>query len=171
MPTYTTFPCTVTYRGFIDGDQSLADEAHKFLQEGYFYGPLGNTMLFALTNVFGLPIIVFSLAHHYLLIKMSPRVCKATILLYVTFNQCGAGHYDPIVFKNKALNLHTTKFTPDKSCTCGRGSKHSSTWEHCGVLKYKYTTSIHCPCHLSGRGCTPLCHCRNCVNPHGVKPR
>ena len=97
---------------------------------------------------------------------------QAAISLYVAFNQYGTGHYDAVVLKNKTLNVQTTKSpsTPDKRCRCGRGSKHSSTLEHCGVLKYKYTTSMRRPCRLSGHGCIPLCKCSNHANPHGVKP-
>ena len=72
-----------------------------------------------------------SSAHHYPVINISPRVCKAAIPLYAAFNQCGAGHYDAVVFKNKVLKLHATKSTPDMRCTCGRGS---SQQEHCGVF-------------------------------------
>lgn len=44
------------YKGFIDGvdgdgDKVVEEEAKKFLQVGYFHGPLGNTMVLALSNV------------------------------------------------------------------------------------------------------------------------
>ena len=163
---------TEEYKGFLDGDQSVDDEAQTFLQQGHFHGPLGNTMVLALSNVLGLPIIIFSSAHHYPVINISPRVCRAAIPLYVAFNQSGAGHYDAVELKKKVpLNVHTFKSTPDMKCTCGRSGKHCSTMQRCGVLKHKYTTSIRCPCHLAGHGCTPLCQCSNCANPHGVKPR
>ena len=129
-------------------------------------------MVLALSNVLGLPIIVFSSAHHYPIINISPRVCKAAIPLYLAFNQCGAGHYDAVVLKTEVLpskiKVLPSKSNSDTRCTCGKGS---STLQHCGVLKHKYTTSIRCPCHLSERGCIPLCKCSNCANPHGIKPK
>ena len=48
------------YQGFLDGDHTVSEEAAQFLQRGHFYGPLGNTMVLAISNALGLPIIVFS---------------------------------------------------------------------------------------------------------------
>ena len=56
---------TEEYQGFLDEHHTVSQEAQKFLQQGHFHGPLGNTMVLALSNALGLPIIVFSSAYHY----------------------------------------------------------------------------------------------------------
>ena len=100
------------YQSFLDGDYTVADEAPQFLQQGYFYGPLGNTMVLAISNALGLPIIVFSSANHYLVINIAPRVCRAPIPLYVAFNQSGAGHYDAVSIP--ATSMSSNKCAPVK---------------------------------------------------------
>ena len=142
------------YQGFLDEHQTVSGEAENFLQQGYFHGPLGNTMVLALSNALGLPIVIFSSALHYPIIHVSPRVCRAAIPLYVAFNQSGAGHYNAVLFKG-SLNVITSKSDPDTKCTCGKGGKGNSI-QHCTVIKHKYTTSLRCPCHRAGHGCTPL---------------
>ena len=52
------------YQGFIPSEYSVEAEAAKF-KETYFFGPLANTMIKAISNAFSLPIIVFSSALHY----------------------------------------------------------------------------------------------------------
>lgn len=160
------------YQNFLDGNYTVADEAPQFLQQGYFYGPLGNTMVLAISNALGLPIIVFSSAYHYPVINIIPRVCKASIPLYVAFNQSGAGHYDAVSIPATSMSLKkfTTTECPFK-CTCGKRKKQCSTTKHCSIIQFKYTTSIRCPCHLASRPCTSRCECSHCANPNGIKPK
>ena len=84
------------YQHFLDGEHTVTEEAPMFLQQGHFFGPLGNTMVLAISNALGLPIIIFSSASHYPIINIAPRVCRASLPLYVAFNQTGAGHYDAL---------------------------------------------------------------------------
>ena len=79
------------YQHFLDGEHMVREEAPMFLQQGHFFGPLGNTIVVAISNALGLPIIIFSSASHYPVINSAPRVCRASLLLYVAFNQTGAG--------------------------------------------------------------------------------
>ena len=84
------------YQNFLDGEHKVTEEAPMFLLPGHFFGPLGNTMVVAISNALGLPIIVFSSASHYPVINIAPQVCKVSIPLYIAFNQSGAGHYDAV---------------------------------------------------------------------------
>ena len=109
------------YQSFLDGNYTVADEAPQFLQQGYFYGPLGNTMVLAISNAAGLPIIVFSSANHYPVIIIAIRACKAPIPLYVAFNQSGAGRYDAVSIP--ATSMSSNKCAPTTNalrCICGK---------------------------------------------------
>lgn len=156
------------YQKFITDDHIVTEEAPKFLQEGYFFGPMGNTMVLAVSNALDIPVVIFSSADHYPVINITPRVCKVPVPLFVAFNQAGAGHYDAISFKGGQHAL--LKNTDGKQCNCGK-NRTFSTAERCTLLKFKYTTSIRCPCLLADRPCTSACKCINCANPKGVRPK
>ena len=164
------------YQHFLDEGHKVTEEATHFLQQGHFFGPLANTMVVAISNALGLPIIIFSSACHYPVINITPRVCKVSIPIYVAFNQSGAGHYDAVSFKDD-IPAHTVppsisqSTTKETRCNCGKSDKHYSTTKRCVVLQYKYTTSIRCPCLLNGHSCDSSCSCRNCDNPKGSKPK
>lgn len=79
------------------GDFDVREEAEHFKQQGYFFGPLTNTMVLATSNALGIQVIIFSSAHHYPVIHITPRSCKTSVPLYVAFNQANAGHYDAVV--------------------------------------------------------------------------
>ena len=170
------------YQNFLDGEHTVAEEAPHFLHQGHFFGPLGNTMVVAISNALGLPIIVFSSANHYPVVNIAPRVCRVSIPLYIAFNQAGAGHYDAVLFKTSQTPSMTqpstiempsmteqSKVEKSTRSTCGKHDKHS-TAQWCGIKHFKYTTSIRCPCLLAGHSCTSACTCHNCVNPKGIKP-
>ena len=170
---------TDEYQHYLDGEHMVTEEAPMFLQDGHFFGPLGNTMVVAISNALGLPIIIFSSASHYPVISIAPRVCRASLPLYVAFNQSGPGHYDAVSFKTHTPTPSHNSSPPQlpghetniSRCTCGKGNKHYSTAERCTIMQYKYTTSIRCPCLLAGEPCTPLCTCHNCANPKGIRPK
>ena len=46
------------YQHFLDGEHMVREEAPMFLQQGHFFGPLGNTMVVAISNALGLPVII-----------------------------------------------------------------------------------------------------------------
>ena len=156
------------YQKFIGNEHSVTEEAPKFLQQGYFFGPMGNTMVLAVSNALGIPIVVFSSANHYPIINITPRVCEVPIPLYIAFNQPGAGHYDSVSLTGeqhkKLQHVHETK------CNCGKNKPYSTT-ERCNMVHFKYTVSIHCPCLLAESPCTSTCKCLNCTNPKGVRPK
>ncbi len=89
-------------------------------------------MVPAVSNALGLPVIVFSSAHHHPLIYTTPRVCNASIPLYVAFNQANAGHYDAVTFRDASSStMHTSYCSPEETahdkCTCGQKGKHYTT--------------------------------------------
>ena len=160
------------YKHFLDEGHDVVKEAKMFLQNGDFFGPLGNTMVLAISNALGIPIIVFSSAAHYPVINITPRVCHLSVPLYVAFNQAGAGHYDAVI-ENSNPSTSSRDALPKityKHCCCGKGSKSHSLTQICVMLKFKYTTSIRCPCLSANKPCTPMCSCSNCGNPIGTKP-
>ena len=63
------------YQGFIPSEYTVQIEADKFKQTSYFYGPLADTMVKALSNALNIPIIVFSSALHYPVVYTIPRIC------------------------------------------------------------------------------------------------
>ena len=163
------------YQCFLGDEPKVTEEAPMFLQQGHFFGPLGNTMVVAISNALGLPVIVFSSASHYPVINIKPRECRAPIPLYVAFNQSSAGHYNAVTFKNDppipSTSQHSTVEANTSKCTCGKSDKHYSTTQRCVIMQFKYTTSTRCPCLLAGHACTFLCACHNCGNPNGIKPQ
>ena len=104
------------YQKYIADDHIVTEEAPKFLQEGYFFAPMGNTMVLAVSNALDIPVVIFSSANHYPIINVTPRVCKVPVPLFVAFNQAGAGHYDAIAFKGDQHAL--LKNTDGKQCNC-----------------------------------------------------
>ena len=116
------------YQGFLTIDDEsngevplVIHEAPKFLQPGYFHGPLANTMVTAISNV---PIIIFSSALHHPIIYISPRRCTVSAPLYAAFNQHGERHYNAITFQE-----HSTSSTTASQCCDASFQPHS----RCGV--------------------------------------
>ena len=128
-------------------------------------------MVLAVSNALGLPVIIFSSAHHYPLIYITPRFCKISVPLYVAFNQAGAGHYNAVTFDTLDNNPQLlSSNTGDHGCSCGRKGKNYSTEHRCVSIKKKYTSVILCPCLASDKPCTIDCICNNCNNPNGAGP-
>ena len=134
------------YQQFLTDDYKVEEEAPQFLQQGYFFGPLGNTMVIAVSNALGLPVVVFSSASYSPVINITPRACVAAIPLYVAFNHVGAGHYDAVSFNREIDSAGNISVGPQDTpcvsrCTCGKNNKHSQV-KRCVSLKLKYTTTI-----------------------------
>ena len=165
------------YQGFLSHDGAdgselplVLCEAPKFLQPGYFHGPLASTMVTAVTNALTIPVIVFSSALHHPIIYITPRRCTASTPLYAAFNQHGAGHYDAVTYSE--LPVSTLHDAPSQSssgsyCRCGVNDKKAK--EHCTKIEGKYTTSIRYPCLKADQPCTSSCQCKGCANPCGTE--
>ena len=157
-----------TYQGFLPEGVTVESEAQKFSQLGYFFGPLGNTMILAVSNALQLPIVVFSSAHHLPVVYTTPRVCKTSISLFVAFNQANAGHYDAVTLKGFSHHTPPTSPKRKKKCTCGK-TQQPAMKQHCIEIQKKYTSMILCPCLTAKQPCSTSCICKNCNNPHGSK--
>ena len=160
------------YQGFLPSEYDVETEAAKFKETSYFFGPLGNTMIKAVSNILSIPIIVFSSALHYPVVYTTPRICHSPIPLYLAFNQSGAGHYSALSFqqnKERSTNGQEVKTKNSRRCTCGQKDK-SSTSRRCVPLQSKYTSVVRCSCLASNKSCNSSCLCHNCSNPNGPRP-
>ena len=160
------------YEGFLLTEtNTVAEEAKLYLENGYFTGPLGNTMITALSNHLKIPIIIFSSIECHPVIVINPREVSCSLPVLVAFNQHGSGHYDGVVTKAESAITANHTAPPNlehvQKCTCGRNDKTECT--HCTVTKTKYGTTTRCPCLQNNLPCTSQCRCRNCDNPNGKK--
>lgn len=163
------------YEGFLLSETTtVAEEAKLYLENGYFTGPLGNTMITALSNHLKIPIIIFSSIECHPVIVINPREVSCSLPILVAFNQHGSGHYDGVILKSESAitTSHTVKFAAPnlehvQKCTCGCNDKTEHT--HCTVAKTKCGTTTRCPCLQNNMPCTSQCRCRNCDNPNGKK--
>lgn len=156
------------YEGFIEG--SVAEEAEKFLQDGVFSGPLGDTMVLALSNALSIPITIFSSIRGHPLLNFLPRHVSVQFPLFLAYTQYGPGHYDAIVTTSlPTLAPEQERATATKCCTCGKNDKTEAT--HCHPKVKKYTTVCNCPCFKDSRACSDYCKCKFCKNPHGAHDR
>ena len=158
------------YEGFVP-EVNIQQEAAKFLQSGYFYGELADTIVLALSNLLGLPFIIFSSSICQPVITITPRQLKAPIPMYLAFNQSGAGHYDSVVLCNtehiKAIRVPSGANDGDGSCSCGKNDKMNKS--HCHPTVSKYTTVVQCKCYKNDKACNDKCRCKTCNNPFGRK--
>ena len=102
----------------------VQQEALKYV-EGYFFGELADTIVLALANVLGLPLIIFTSIVQQPVVIISPRHMKAHIPIYIVFNQSGSGHYDAAVVLDTDLTRAKSIPPHDKHpiqsrCTCGK---------------------------------------------------
>lgn len=132
------------YEGYVVGN-NIAQQIDLFLRDGFFNSELGNTMVLALANVMGMPIIIFSSILQYPIISVNPHHMTVAIPVFVAYNHTGCGHYDGVVVKN---NEQARSGAP-KGCYCGK-SKSDSRQGGCWPMKTKYTEIIRCPC-LKGK--------------------
>ena len=75
-------------------DVNIQEEAMTFMQSGYFFGKLADTIILALSNLLGLP---FTSSIYQPVITITPRHLNVPIPVYLAFNQSGAGQYDDVV--------------------------------------------------------------------------
>ena len=149
------------YQSFMVDSVQVEQEAVKFLDPGYFYGDLADTMVLSIANSLNVSIIVFSSIQCQPVIVITPRIQVTKLPLMLAYTQFGAGHYDAVMPCIK----HTP--TPTSTCACGRDDKTEKT--HCQEIAQKYTTIVRCKCLLNKAGCSNACRCKNCANPCGKK--
>lgn len=160
------------YEGFVPGID-VQQEALKYVENGYFFGELANTIVLALANVLGLTLIIFTSIVQQPVVIVSPRHMKASIPIHIVFNQSGCGHYDAAVLLDTDLTKPENMPPHDKDpiqsrCSCGKNDKDNKT--HCHPVTFKYTTNSQCSCYNKGRPCSGLCSCKRCNNSFGNRP-
>ena len=120
------------YEGFVPGID-VQQEAKKFSESGYFFGDLADTIVLALSNLLGLPLIIFTSNIHQPIISITPRHIRAASPLFLVFNEAGAGHYDAaeLCDTTQAQSLPITSNHREniKTCSCGKNDKNNKT--HC----------------------------------------
>jgi hypothetical protein len=147
------------YEGYVVG-MNITQQIDLFLRDGYFNSELGNTMVLALANVFGVPIVVFSSIIQYPVINVNPDHMSVPLPVFVAYNHSGCGHYDAIITEETSL----PSAAPHKGCHCGK-SKSDRSQGSCWPMKTKYTEIIRCPCLRGKKACSTTCSCKNCKNP------
>ena len=83
------------YKGFlVDTDTEV--EADSFLQSGYFNSQLGDTMVLALANALGIPMIIFTTMLCHAVVHITPRHTKSHTPIYLAYSHGGTGHYGTV---------------------------------------------------------------------------
>lgn len=139
----------------------------SFLEPGIFDCELGNSVLLALSNVLRITIVIYSSISSYPLIPLIPKESPSTnVPIYVAFNQSGKGHYDALAtisIKNMSADANNSEGQNQekrKSCSCGKGGAKDKSKEFCNSYGSR------CKCFQNITGCSSLCRCLNCGNPH-----
>ena len=158
------------YEGFLP-DINIQQEAMKFMQSGYFFGELADTIILALSNLLGLPFIVFTSSIYQPVITITPRHLKVPIPVYLAFNQSGAGHYDGVVVcddeRIQPLALPVTSNGADAGKDVHDERMIKQT-HHTVILLHQSSITC-CTCCKESKPCTNLCKCKTCNNPFGKK--
>ena len=148
---------------------TVAEEAGKFLQSGYYQGELADTMPLALANSLQLVLTIFTSIRHHPIINITPRHIAVPVSLFLAYNQFGPGHYDGILIEKDSDQVSTEPQPQIEvntvSCTCGKNDKKNST--HCHPKTRKYSTVCMCSCYNGEKGCSQYCKCKSCKNPLG----
>ena len=170
---WTTHP--ERYQAFLS--TPLENEAQLFLQSGYFFGELGNTMPLALANLLSSPLLIFTSLQTMPVLLITPSVIQhATPRIHLAFNHHGAGHYDTVVFtdasddnQSNGDEVCTTPSSTEQSfdavhkCSCGKNVKNDDGIYAACVTLNRY--SSRCPCYNNQHGCYSNCICKHCENP------
>jgi hypothetical protein len=144
------------YQCFLS-EGSVAEEAPNYLQSGYFFGELGNTMVLAISNALKMSVIVVSAINRMPFIRVDSADPVTSRPLFVAFDQTGSGHYDGIKF-------HVAKAASDvpirSACRCGANDKGNQKPRCAPSAVY----GTRCPCFNQRKSCSWYCKCHNCVN-------
>ena len=149
------------YQGFSTVD--IAVHAQEYRCSGEFGGALGDLMVMTIANIIRMPLLLFTNVGNMPIMVITPSltVADTAIPLYLVYNATGPGHYDIAV----PQETQEKKSKPIK-CSCGRKSNFKGVTCSSDMLGY-----CRCPCSRAGEPCGPLCHCKDCNNKHGQKPK
>ena len=107
-------------------------------------------MVTNVSNVLGIPVVVFSSAMHHPIIFITPIVLQVSVPIYLAFMQFGPGHYSGICAADDTTDDHSYATNSPSidfkcKCYCGRNDK-SSPQDHCNIRDTKYGTIARCRC-------------------------
>ena len=153
----------------IDEDQqNWEDEVKKFLNVGYFNSCIGDLMPYVMANVLNVSIVVIPVDARIPVMYVSPQEVTNRGTVFLVYTQEGPGHYDAAVKCDKQEltlkgGLGTKHFF---SCSCGVNS--SGTSRKACTAQPLYASR--CGCYKNSKACGLTCRCKNCANPHGIRP-
>ena len=109
------------YQSFLTG-VDLQREAQRFRRDGEFAGALGDALPVAMANLLNIPILIFTTVHNMPIVYVAPRAgFSRDAVIYLSYTQQGAGHYDALVAKvENSNNNKTTKVTASSGETTGK---------------------------------------------------
>lgn len=136
-------------------------QAQEFLNEEHFNSEIGNSIVLAVSNIFQVPIIIFTTMGNLRVLSSIPTTESFfEIPLYLAFTHTGKGHYDAVIYQDLTTvgeidpveEKNITLQAVSVSCRCGqgRGSKVSESKEVCN----NYASLCKCFREIQG--------CKNC---------
>ena len=159
------------YENFVEINEGMSymDEATKFLQSGYFASVLGDLMPLAMATILNSTILIFTRSSSCSPMYVNSLSGQSENTVFVLYDPRGPGHYDAVIpYSCTSGVAHTaSKVTtiPKVSCNCGVNKKFPIT--SCAPNP---VYSSRCKCYKQSKPCNSSCHCKNCSNPHGVRP-
>lgn len=130
-----------------------------------FQGSLSCSTPLALSNIFGIPIVIITGLD---LIPLVP-ICPANVVtLDPIWLSYSGGFFDLLISKESIKSVPNNitvnqEIKTSTYCRCGRGAKkNDNETKFCNSYKSK------CPCYRSIHGCGESCKCRNCANSYGL---
>ena len=160
------------YQDYLVGSSltNLEYEASRFLTPGFFLSALGDTVVSALCNALGIPIIVLTSIPGTPILQFKPRSFLVHAPIIIAYNQAGAGHYDFVSYTTNCINpleypVEFRKSNRKSQCKCGINDKEKDKNRCCPNEQYE----TRCPCFKKNTKCSTDCLCKNCNNPYGKK--
>ena len=140
-------------------------EIQKYRKKGEFCGELGDLMVMSLTNVLKIPFVLFTPIENFPVLTIYPSSGDSfsDSVLYLAYNNSGAGHYDLV--KPRSELKEKMELSKSIKCHCGKNDKTLET-PHC---EKRIRLATRCPCAKNATGCTSSCRCKNCQNTFGKR--
>ena len=155
------------YCAFIADEDEInyEDEAKKILNVGHFNSYIGDLMPYAMANVLHVSIVLIPVDVHTPVMYVTPNevTSRGTIFLVYTPHtlEC-LGHYDAaasIPTQKRGLSMKQSSF-------CSSGVNSSATGRKSCIPQPMYANRDV----AATNTCGVTCCCKNCANPHGVRP-
>ena len=156
------------YEHFVQPIDDYTTESKKFLQDGFYNSSVGDLMPVAMATALLTNIVIFNASQDSHPIYVVPVVGFPSGIIFLVYHPAGTGHYDaaiPCSYASTKFTLTNANSHVKTSCSCGINTTKSKT--SCAPNP---TYSTRCKCYHKGFACSALCKCKECANPHGLKP-